>query len=741
MGLILREDKGSKLTIHEMDGNLTYLENLRSGIPGPEGAQGSIGFQGYQGASAPELVSTSMVYVSKDGSDSNDGTLFHPYLTINKAITSISPSINNPYTIIVFPGVYVESTTIQMRPGVTLTAECLGAVIIIPSSNTAITIMGSENSSITNLVLNDANGIGGMAIHHEGSENTGAVFLVKDCNFNNNYIGVHCYSLLHPTYVYIESCNFHGDNISGVYVDTQSSIVSQVVMTSCTYRDVSAPLTLPFISVIGHNSSITITNTIMVVNPTSGSVCISVTNGGQVRAIGSSIRGFDIAIHSLSGGDGPVLYLNSLSIFDSLSYDIKIDNDQTIGNFSGIVDPFKTHLGNAPFYIYNYDIKIVTVAKRGAQFTKIADAVNSITDMSENNRYVINVNPGIYTEELIDMTNKPYISIVGSSIQSVIVEPDNDADIHDVFIVGRYNELSFLTIQNSFLGKAGISVYDTGDYSQIHKVSFNNCDIGVNITSVTQDTIFYGEYVDYNGVYSYGTKIVAQNGFKAYANLENYYNLPSGVTSSIVGTFVSGIGSELDMLASGNIDDKTGIGLYIEDGALVDVTSTHFHNWNIGIKVGNVGTFSTIKISGSDTSENTIDLLIEHPDTIGWITSNVPNNILDISSTSFYVSGIDIPNVQYGLSYSLKLDDKNKNIIINSTQSSIVYVPNVTDVPFSLGTEISITKYGLGQVLITNEQGVVIRSAGNKFIISDQYTTVSLYKVFDNEWLLTGGLV
>ena len=44
MSLVLRETKGSELTISEMDGNLTYLETLtETAITGPTGSTGPTG--------------------------------------------------------------------------------------------------------------------------------------------------------------------------------------------------------------------------------------------------------------------------------------------------------------------------------------------------------------------------------------------------------------------------------------------------------------------------------------------------------------------------------------------------------------------------------------------------------------------------------------------------------------------------------------------------------------------------
>jgi hypothetical protein len=47
-GLILRSTKGSKLTIQEMDGNLTYLESIAGGDSGLSGS-GISGYSGYSG--------------------------------------------------------------------------------------------------------------------------------------------------------------------------------------------------------------------------------------------------------------------------------------------------------------------------------------------------------------------------------------------------------------------------------------------------------------------------------------------------------------------------------------------------------------------------------------------------------------------------------------------------------------------------------------------------------------------
>lgn len=69
---------------------------------------------------------------------------------------------------------------------------------------------------------------------------------------------------------------------------------------------------------------------------------------------------------------------------------------------------------------------VIIVAKSGGDFTSVRSAVNSITDSSESNPYVIKIMPGIYDETnggdpsgvLNAIQPKSYISIQGSGINS-----------------------------------------------------------------------------------------------------------------------------------------------------------------------------------------------------------------------------------------------------------------------------------------------------------------------------------
>lgn len=300
------------------------------------------------------------------------------------------------------------------------------------------------------------------------------------------------------------------------------------------------------------------------------------------------------------------------------------------------------------------------------EFSSIKDAIDSISDNSSTNVYLINVGPGEYIEPELDLSNKPYISISGSGIQTTLIKPS--LNNHHIFKLGTYNELSFMWLEGAGSGYAGIACLDSGDYSQAHKITFNDCDINILIVSDTQDTYFYGEYIDFNGTYTYGVRIIANNGFKAYANLENYYNFP---IASSIGTYVSGIGSEASIITSGNKGDDLGVGIMLEDGAEIDIQAAYIEHWESGIVINNVGSFSILDAQSVDiTSCSIYHLNIDHPNTEGGFIGSLNTNLIINQSSNFVITATD---------------HENKNILLGGTVKQINSDGSTVDISTLIG--------------------------------------------------------
>jgi pectin methylesterase-like acyl-CoA thioesterase len=571
-----------------------------------------------------------LIIVAKKGGD---------YTSVKAAMDSITNnSSSNRYLVHLNPGIYIEDTII-LKSFVTLKGYDPKTCIIQVNSTSKDVIIGSPDSVIRNLGIEGASDNGKSAIVYNGGSST-AFLRIFDCRF------LFCNTILNQNSTNGESivrmfscdieptCNFStAFNItdSGVYRTT--SYVDNIFWVSILASSTN------FMNFVKVSGSMTIFNGTGINSTISDGIilgsCYHALNSGTINISSSNIKGFQKGIFSENIGGGPLFNIHGMD-FLNCTLNIDIENVNTSGSMIGYSEYEKTFISPSSFFIKNKDLKEIIVSKHGGDFSSIASAVNSILDSSDTNRYVIRVGPGEFIEPLIDLSSKQYISVVGNTIQSSIIKPDSPT--HHIFSIGIYNELSFLWLEGSGPGYAAIACLDSGDYSQAHKVTFNNCDIGLLVTSATVDTKFYGEYMDYNGQYSYGSKIIATNGFISYSNLENYYNLPtvsSGTSSLPCGTYISGVGARVNLLASGNEGIGEGIGIYLQDGAVVDVSSTEILNFEYGIQVANIGTYSTVNVNSTSVKSTFRDISIDHPSAIGGYQGTADIDLVSLSSSFF----------------------------------------------------------------------------------------------------------
>ncbi len=115
---------------------------------------------------------------------------------------------------------------------------------------------------------------------------------------------------------------------------------------------------------------------------------------------------------------------------------------------------------------------IKVVAKAGGDFTTLTDALNSITDNSASNRYLIKVAPGTYIERV---TMKPYVDIEGSGeLNTVITWIGSPTGYDHGTIVGASNvELRQITITNTGGNSFAMAIYADGNAPRLTNVTLN----------------------------------------------------------------------------------------------------------------------------------------------------------------------------------------------------------------------------------------------------------------------------
>ena len=90
---------------------------------------------------------------------------------------------------------------------------------------------------------------------------------------------------------------------------------------------------------------------------------------------------------------------------------------------------------------------VVVVAKSGGDYDTITAALNSITDASDTNRYLVRVMPGVYSEQV---TMKPYVDIEGSGELTTRITFTGSTSLSAGTVIGAdETELRFLTVANT----------------------------------------------------------------------------------------------------------------------------------------------------------------------------------------------------------------------------------------------------------------------------------------------------
>lgn len=165
---------------------------------------------------------------------------------------------------------------------------------------------------------------------------------------------------------------------------------------------------------------------------------------------------------------------------------------------------------------------VVTVSASGADFTDPIAAMNSITDASASNPYLLKIGPGIYDLGNNGLTMKPYVDIEGSGENvTIITSTHSNASRNDSFTIAGADhcELRFLTVENQ-----GGSTYSSAivNYHASPKISYvtaiasgvsSNTGIRTISSKTTMDkvTVTSSGGTGNSGVFAYESTVLMNN--------------------------------------------------------------------------------------------------------------------------------------------------------------------------------------------------------------------------------------
>ena len=596
------------------------------------------------------------------GSGSSDTA----YTSIKTAIDSIiDSSVTNRYTVQVGPGIFIEDT-MTVPEYVTVRGDSSISTIVSASNPSQSIFLMSDQSMVIDMQIqgSTAPGVSAVVYQSDTTPQTFAIAYVENVRFGTNYtnakvigsgsanIIMQCSNVKYGGFTDASIKTFD----VGFHVTNAGSGIGRMQLRNVTSTNGGITGSADQIFALADAPGCAFIVNGCLLTRSAGSVAgtgFKVYNGGALRLTGVNWQRWTNGIWAPQTGSAPSINAIALN-FENCTTDVLIEHTGSTGKVQGTDNFLKTDIPlDAPLYEVGQDPRRITVGKKGADFTSIASAVDWISGSGANNRFIVDVGPGQFTEPLIDLSTKPYVSIVGSNIQTTEIFPS--ASNHDIIKIGINNEVSFLTIANAGAGQSGILCDDIGDFAQLHKVSIYDCDTCIKILSNTQDTYLFGEYVDFNGAFTYGTYISASNGFIASANMENYYTFPVSAGAAAA-NYVTGPSSSLKMY-SGVMTGESEVGsmaVYLENGADLQAAGFDFPDWNHAIHVSDVGVPASFNIVGCMIHGSVeYDFFIEPTTAVCRFQGTAAHTKISNASNNFYWSFLDELDGEFDITNNL----------------------------------------------------------------------------------------
>lgn len=562
------------------------------------------------------------------------------FTSIKTAIDSIiDASEDAPYIVKVGPGIYSEPL-ITLKNHVYVIGESQEAVIVEPDSNDHHVFSLVQNSGLYFLTIQNS-GTNYAGIYNYDIDDYALChkLTIKDCD-----IGILAQSELVDSYLYLE------------YVDFLDCVTNTLKINNISNKNSEVYCENLFIQFIGNINNPT--HDILVDGNKSVFCCsggnqwaqgqigngIFITNGGKIVIDSYRIRGYDKGIYADINGSEPYIEITDISfgVKTPNNTNIEIANSTAQGYFLGYSDYEKIIINpNSDFFIVNKDQKVITVAKKGGDFTSIKDAVDSISDNSMANRYAIYVNPGIFYED--EITCKPFVSIFGY-IRTTIVRANNG--INNLFLIPEGCDITIanLVLQPETDTNSVIRYY--GGRVKIDNIMFFTTSSPHIATAINATNVSGARNV--LNISNCGTGCVftlpllfkfSDNGIdKLSVNINNFYINTTTTKIAEIGIVSGGErGINTNVVFSNCIfiGDETANGINIGDGANISILSNEIRNFTNCIKVENLGNAPNLEIIGSSINNSTTyDILVEHPTASGSLMITSDKNKISIPKIS-----------------------------------------------------------------------------------------------------------
>jgi hypothetical protein len=580
----------------------------------------------------------------------NPGTGEYPSISAAVAAAdSATPGPGSPYMVWVAPGVYVEPL-IEVPSYVYVVGQSMESVQVQPSGDHDQFKLG-EDAGIMHLSIRNT-GTGRAAIR---AEDTGFNCIVHKVDIQNCDIGVHFTTTPAATgihYLYLEYASFENCLTNAVKVTSQGSAVSSFSAENFYAFAISGDGKMPVaVHYDGANVQAVITGTIIERDNGVEGIGVLADNGATFEIHSLNFSELETAIEVR---DGAVAKITGVS-FDDCDTNIRVTDAESSGYYEGYSEYAKLDIhSDSDFFITNKDANIVTVSKKGGDFTSLKDAIAAITDASASKPYVIEMGPGVFPEDPI--TLKPYVIVEGIDDSATILQANDptqplitgvdNSEIKYLQLVGPTDSgVALVAHTGTMPTQASFGVIDCAfaDASRIFSIAGDDTNPtvtrieGCRITSssATVESILEVDGTAAGEMYTLVKDFNYRRLEAPYApHLFDIYGPQARVLLN-------------DVLLETDANDTHGV--HIEDGASVTILSSVLTGLDTAVHVHNVGAPARLETTNLVVRNSNVDIHVEHPGTTGGISAQADSSKVLIDANAPITVTLTTDNADGGL--------------------------------------------------------------------------------------------
>ena len=120
--------------------------------------------------------------------------------------------------------------------------------------------------------------------------------------------------------------------------------------------------------------------------------------------------------------------------------------------------------------------------------------------------------------------------------------------------------------------------------------------------------------------------------------------------------------------------------------------------------------------------------------------SFTPGDTLTAANMNILANGLVSVSAQTGTAYTIGTADVGKLVTVNNAAAQTITVPVNASVAFAIGDQVNFLNLSTGTATFVAAGTAVIRSAGSKLKLSDQYAVCTVLKIDTDAWVMLGNV-